>query len=55
MKRLIPIAGILVSLGALLYRIYLVQSAYEPFLNPGISYLLVVVGLVWTALGLTLD
>jgi hypothetical protein len=55
MKRVIPIIGIIVSLLALIYRVYLVQSAQEPFLSPGFSYELIVVGLVWAALGMALD
>lgn len=55
MKRVVPIIGIVVSLLALIYRVYLVQSAQEPFLNPGLSYELIVVGLIWAALGLALD
>ena len=55
MKKAIPIIGIIVSLLAMIYRVYLVQSGQEPFLNPGLSYELIVAGLVWAALGLALD
>jgi hypothetical protein len=55
MKRIIPILGIIVALTAMIYKVYVVQSGSGQFLNPDAGYLLIVMGLVWTALGLALD
>ena len=55
MNRIIPILGIIVALSALSYRVFMFISQKEPFLANDFSYILIVIGLVWTALGLGLD